>query len=84
MTVRIFFGMPIEMAMAVASMLFDPIRAPGLKNEIEVMSHSKTKPFTLARLGEVPKGFAAFGRGFVGIDDSRQPSHESIRGVPLR
>ena len=70
--------------MAVASMLFDPIRS-GLKNEIEVMSHSKTKPFTLARLGEVPKGFAAFGRGFVGIDDSRQPNnHECTRGAQLR
>ena len=76
--------MTIEMAMAVASMLFDPIRA-GFKNEIEVVSHSKTIPFTLARLGEVPKGFAAFERGSVGIDDSRRPnSHESTRGVPLR
>ena len=65
MTVRIFFGMPIEMAMAVASMLFDPIRAPGLKNEIEVMSHSKTKPFTLARLGEVPKGSPRSGEGLL-------------------
>ena len=71
------------MALAVASMLFDPIRS-GIKNEIEVMSQSKTKPFTLDRLKEVPKGFAAFGRGFVGIDDSRQPNnHESTRGQQL-
>ena len=54
------------------------IRA-GLKNEIEVMSHSKTKPLTLARLGEVPKGFAAFGRGFVGIDDSRQLNNHRLQ-----
>ena len=72
------------MAMAVASMLFDPIRS-GIKNEIEVMSHSKTKPLTMARMKEIPKGFAAFGRGFVGIDDSRKPNnHESTRGEQLQ
>ena len=47
------------MAGKVAAMLFEPMRA-GLKNEVEWFHHnSKTKPGTLARLGET--GFTSFG-----------------------
>ena len=65
------------MAGKVAAMLFEPMRA-GLKNEVEWFHHnSKTKPGTLARLGETGEGLAAFGRGFIGMSDdySRQPNN---------
>eukprot|EP01051_Picozoa_sp_SAG22_P002369 SAG22_NODE_104_length_20159_cov_5.877517_8_plen_68_part_00 len=39
---------------------------------------------SLARVKDIPGGVAAFGRGFVGIDDSRQPNNNhSTRGAQL-
>ena len=56
------------MAAQLATMLFDPIRE-GFKNEINYTSQLKSKPGSLARIKDIPGGVAAFGRGFVGIDD---------------
>ena len=72
------------MAAQAAMMLFDPIRS-GFKNEINYVHQLKSKPGSLARIKDIkdiPGGFAAFGRGFVGIDDSRQPNNNHSRRAP--
>ena len=71
------------MAAAAAMMLIDPIRS-GFKNELNYVHQLKSKPGPLARIKDIPGGVAAFGRGFVGIDDSRQPNNNhSTRGAQL-
>ena len=66
------------MATALAAMLFDPVMK-GFKNEMTAMGNDREKN-PLKRVGH---GFASFGRGFVGIDDT-PTNHTSNRGVPLK
>ena len=64
------------MASAVALALLDPV-IKGFRSELKYTGTLKSKPGSFERIKDIPGGFAAFGRGFVGADkdDERSPNN---------